>query len=344
MILVFFSGVGYGSFVGGRTVRLARELSKDHEVHFVEMPSPRRWRIGTRKQDGLFVHTLPPGSQYLFFRRNKAYLSDHIPLRKAHLIVSQPVWGPFTATLQAACLHYDCLDHVSIHAPGRKGEFLARCEEDLIRRADRIFAVSPELVRLLNSPEKCRLLPNAAPDELKGKVVSPPKEQNSPVIGFHGALYEWIDYALLEEIAEAFPECRLRLAGDVRNKSKLKNLKRHPNVENLPAFRFEKLSEIVSSFTLGIVPFLDNVVTCCSDPLKHYEYLAMGRRVVSTVKANFPAPRKVFRCAKRESFLAELREMLGRIPDAEACRKAVEGQFWSDRCGELVRLLRECES
>ncbi|MBP5182992.1 MAG: hypothetical protein J6331_08215 [Lentisphaeria bacterium] len=342
MTIVFFSGVGYGSFVGGRTVRLARGLSRDHQVHFVEMPSLRRWKIGTRREDGLSVHTLPPRSLRWFFRRNEAYLERHIPLQDAHFIVSHPAWFPFVSTLKCASLSYDCLDHVSIHAPGGNGEALAEYEKELIRRADLVFAVSPELMRLLESSGKCVLLPNAAPDELKNISVPSSRDLNPPVIGFHGALYEWIDYALLEEIADAFPQCRLRLAGDVRDRSKLKKLKKSPNVELLPAFRFRQLPEIAGAFSVGIVPFLDDVVARCSDPLKHYEYLAMGRGVVSTVSAPFPGT--VFRHATRESFPEELHKMLKALPDAESCRKAAEGHFWSDRCAKLVRCLGEKRS
>lgn len=337
MKIVFFSGVGYDSVIGGRTVRLARGLSVEHEVHFVEMPSLRRWRIGSEKRDGVTVHTLLPRSTRMFFRRNADRLEREIGLSDAHLIVSHPAWYPFVSALKPASLSYDCLDHVSIHSPrGGDNGLLAGYEKALLEKADHVFAVSPELLRRMECRSKCRLLPNAAPDRFRDLAL--PLPEPPPVIGFHGALYEWIDYALLEEIAEAFPGCVLRLAGDVRDRRALKRLKTFPNVELLPAFRFGELPGIVGGFTVGIIPFIDDVVAKCSDPLKSYEYLALGRGVVSTVDAGLPA--EVFRHAPRREFVAELRRLLDRPPAADSCRAAAAGRFWSDRCAALVEILR----
>ena len=197
------------------------------------------------------------------------------------------------------------------------------------------MAITTELEKTINRPEKCYLLPNAVPEYLTKIDIPLPKQPQ--VIGFHGALYEWLDYSLLEEVAKSFPQCILRLVGDVRDPNDLKLLKQYPNVETFPAFRFEDMPKIVGGFTVGIIPFLENVVAKCSDPLKSYEYLAMGRGVVSTVAAAFD--KNVFRYADRKQFINELKELLENPPNSEECRAAVTGNYWENRCDRLTEII-----
>ena len=202
-----------------------------------------------------------------------------------------------------------------------------------MQKADLITSVSRRLLEASPYPEKTLLLPNAVPDSFFQHRATIPSNK---VIGFHGALYEWIDYQLLEEIADTFSDCILRLIGPVRNPRMMIGLKRRKNVEILPAFDFDMLPEIINSFTLGIIPFKDDEVARCADPLKTYEYLSMGKCVVSTAPSIIAAP--VFRYISRKNFCAETAGCLDNLPSVEECRRAAAEHTWQNRFNALYKI------
>ena len=339
MKFVFLSGVAWNSCVGGRTVQLALALSVSHEVHFVEIPSLRRWKAGKRRCGNITVHTLLPRSNRYIPRLTAAYLDRTIGLSDAVVVVSNPVWSEVVSAMDAGKIFYDYLDYVAIHSPDgkRTSELIAR-EKALMARADQILPVSRRLEEYVSSREKCCFLPNAVPASfLEREIIYPSK----PVIGFHGALYEWVDYALLEEIADTFSDCTLLLAGAVRDPASVTNLQKKSNVEFIPAFSFTELPGIIDRFTVGIIPFLDDEVARCADPLKSYEYLSCGRRVVSTVSSAVESDMQVV--TDRENFCRKLREALDAGASPDICRDAVREHTWEQRASVMVRLAGEID-
>ena len=336
MKFVFLSGVSWNSCLGGRTVQLAKAAAKEHEVHFVTIPGLRHWNAGKKVCGNITIHTLLPKSNKFPFPVSW-YLNKKIGLHDAIVIVSNPAWFAIASKLKAKKIVYDHLDYCAIHAPGKKDiSAIQKRELSLMSSADLILPVSKRLLDKSPFPEKTKLLPNAVAEEFFQTIpVLPPKT----VIGFHGALYEWIDYHLLEEIADAFPDCTLKLAGPVRFEADTAGLRRRKNVEFLPEFVFEKCPEIINSFSVGIIPFKSDEVSLCADPLKTYEYLAMGRCVISTVPSAVES--SCFHLVARENFCAEIAACLAALPSAGECKNAVLNHSWQKRFRELCQM---CEA
>ncbi len=334
MKLVFLSGITWDSCIGGRTVQLAKTAALlSHEVHFVTIPGLRHWKAGIKKCHNVTIHTLLPKSDK-FPRAVGAYLKRKINLQDACLVVSNPLWAPVVSNLTAKKIIYDQLDYFAVHAPnGKHLEKLRMKEEYLMRSADVITTVSRRLQSYSTYPEKTILLPNGVPESFLTQPIGFPAQT---VIGFHGALYEWIDYDLLHQISDTFPDCTLRLAGTVRNPDHLQALKKKSNVEIMPAFAFERLPEIVRDFTIGIVPFKNDEVSLCADPLKSYEYLALGKSVVSTVHS--AADGETSRVVSKDKFCAEIAALLNPLPSPETCRKSAEQHTWEERCRMLLQI------
>ena len=336
MKLVFLSGITWDSCIGGRTVQLAKAAALSHEVHFVTIPGLRHWKAGVKQSHNVTIHTLLPKSDKLP-GLVRAYLNHKINLQDACVIVSNPLWEPIVSRLTAKKIIYDQLDYFAVHAP--KGKYLNRLrqkEENLMRKADVITTVSRRLQSYSAYPGKTILLPNGVPESfLKQSVEFPSKK----VIGFHGALYEWIDYDLLAGIADTFPDCTLRLAGTVRNPDWLQTLKKKSNVEILPAFAFENLPEIINGFSVGIIPFKSDEVSLCADPLKSYEYLALGKSVVTTVPS--AADGDTSRLVSKDRFCAEIADLLNALPSPEICRKSAEQHTWEERCRILCQIAEQ---
>ncbi len=329
MKLLFLSGVHYSSVIGGRTVRLAQALAQSHELHFVEIPSLRRPRLRPHRIDsgGISVHSLPPCLGGMWHKRIAGYIKNKIGLDNAQIVVSNPFWWPVVACLPEAKTAYDCLDFVGIHHNPNGEEY----ERRLVQRADHVFIVSRQLEKYLE--KQSVLLPNAAPKNWLDFPLTPGEK----IIGFHGALYEWVDYQLLDDIAAAFPDWTLRLVGPVRSERQIAPLRTRSNVEFLPQCSFDRLPESIGRFQIGIVPFLEDEVAQCADPLKNYEYLALGKPFVSTVPI---ADSPFVKYAKKDAFINALHDMIARMPSPEDCRESVRNQTWEDRARQMEMVLR----
>lgn len=344
MEFVFFAGVSIQSVIGGRTVRLATTLAKrGHKIHFIEMPSWRRMQLFPRQMttQQITVHKLPPAKfpGWVFLVSNSL---RKINWQNAYCIVSHPWWVPLLQKLQCSHIVYDCLDYIGIHAKNEKilNQF-KHYEDFLTNQAEHIFIISPLLTDLMpkHTRNKCILLPNAVPaDWLNMKPVSYPSKKT---IGFHGALYEWIDYELILEVARAFPSIKVLLAGPVRRnmRSAVRSLQRQNNICLLSQQDFSMLPTLIHNFTVGIIPFLETPVAVCSDPLKLYEYLACGRPVVSTLTGHSSIPN--VHAVKRSAFIQTIHSLLDNLPSPEECVSGVKDDTWEKRVACLEKCLRK---
>jgi len=164
-----------------------------------------------------------------------------------------------------------------------------RTEDELIRRADLIFAQGKAL------QEKCSQLNKNVyifpfgvsmatfEDFRKSCSTDIPvdiKEIKKPIIGYIGGIHKHIDFDLLKTIAEKHPEWSLVLVGPLQvDTNKLNNLK---NVFLLGKKDFNKLPYYINKFDVCIVPYLKTKYTSTVYPTKLNEYHALGKRVVST--------------------------------------------------------------
>jgi len=102
----------------------------------------------------------------------------------------------------------------------------------------------------------------------------------SPAIGFFGLLSEWVDQELLLRLAREFPDASLVLIG--KADVPVTRLEGIPNIHLAGPKPFSELPFYISSFTVGIIPFVVNDLTRSVNPIKLREMLSAGCPVVST--------------------------------------------------------------
>ena len=101
-----------------------------------------------------------------------------------------------------------------------------------------------------------------------------------PVIGYFGLIGDRIDPAILEIIADTHPEWSLVLIGPVRED--LCTLPKRSNILLTGQVDYEELPGYLKGFDVAIIPYHMNETTMDLNPTKLLEYLAGGKRVVST--------------------------------------------------------------
>jgi glycosyltransferase involved in cell wall biosynthesis len=103
----------------------------------------------------------------------------------------------------------------------------------------------------------------------------------SPVLGYFGVIDERIDYALLERLADAFPEGSIAMVGPVANVDP-ESLPRRPNLHWLGQRDYDRLPALVKGFDVCLIPFALTEATRFINPTKTLEYMAAGKPIVST--------------------------------------------------------------
>jgi UDP-galactopyranose mutase len=181
---------------------------------------------------------------------------------------------------------YDCMDELSAFrfAPA---QLLAR-EAELMRRADLVFTGGASLYEARRDRHpSVHLFPSSIDAEHFASARMPrpdPADQSGiphPRIGFFGVLDERFDAELVRGIAEQRPEWQIVLIGPVC-KVDPADLPHGPNLHYLGPKSYAELPGYIAGWDAAALFFALNESTRFISPTKTPEYLAAGKRTVSS--------------------------------------------------------------
>lgn len=209
-------------------------------------------------------------------------------LRRPILWSFFPNIGGLVGKLGERLVVYQCVDD---HAefPGMDRASLRRQESQLLAVADLVFT-SSELLRQERGKHNPRtvFIPHGVDFAHFSRAVedhtSIPSDLDGvrrPIVGFVGAVADFVDLELVAESARLKPDWSFVMVGRRwgTNPHALRGL---PNVHLLGPRPYETLPAYCRGFDVGIIPFRINNLTLRANPLKLREYLAAGLPVVST--------------------------------------------------------------
>lgn len=160
-----------------------------------------------------------------------------------------------------------------------------------------------------------------------------------PIIGYYGAIAEWFDKNKIAYIASKKPEWDIVLIGDIST-ANLENLCTFPNINFLGEKSYLELPNYLKDFDVCIIPFLNIDLIKATNPVKFYEYLSAGKKIVATEIPELKAYKDVFVYLTNddEKFL-EYIELCLHGKDTLASEKErltfAASQDWSVRCKEI---------
>ena len=211
--------------------------------------------------------------------------------------------------------------------------------------ADTIFTVSSSLRNeLFEKRKNAHWIPNGVDTShfsAKNENTFPTALANlpKPVLGYVGIIQERVDANMLMETARAFPDASVALIGPVwRKDAAFKALEAEPNVHVLGPVSYDDVPGAISAFDVALIPHKVDAFTKTMNPLKLYEYLAVGKPVVTTPVAGLQGFEAGIRQAKTpEAFVEAVRESLKNPPEPQAQRGLVEGHGWDDRVEKMLK-------
>ena len=174
-----------------------------------------------------------------------------------------------------------------------------------------------------------------------------PTETERPLVGFVGALYEWIDWELIERVSEKRPEVEFVFIGPQREgHSPPTSLRQRENVHFLGARPYHEVPAYLAHFDLCWLPFLRNGVSQAANPVKIYEYLAVGKPVVSTPVADMESYERQVDFGRNAEEIAELirlglvKALASSEPGARSAtlgrRAFAQRQDWRSRAADYI--------
>lgn len=302
----------------------------------------------------------------LIRRINRLFLKGAIRVAAKIANLNRPiVWVYHPYVLDAAneisrrALVYHCVDDLAA-IPGVDTDYFKEREERLISESDVVFATSRALERRCRRynnntyfhPNVVDLRHFAPQTAGRSRDRRPPKDLTSvpgPRIVYVGVLSDFkVDFELLEELARDHPEWSVVLIGEEREGQRdivLQRLRRMKNVHCIGRKSYQELPSYLSWMDVGILPTRLNDYTRAMFPMKYFEYIAAGLRVVSTPLDFTREYRGGLEVANAQGEFARLVQVQlnrGRLARKEI--QAIVGKnTWESRLDDMMEIVyREC--
>ncbi len=245
--------------------------------------NPHRW-LTLLKPGGLPIEPIP-GSGWvngLRWRGAMRTIGDFVEGGSTLLAIGKP--SVFALELLNRLLNcsslYDAMDDFPAFYTGLSRFALVRREREIARRVGIILASSSELKsRWANIHKDVRLVHNGLDLSAVQSVEPVPMSSKKKVFGYVGTIASWFDWEWVCALAEARPDNEIRLIGPVFDPP---TRKLPGNINLLPACDHAEALKVMTEFHVGLIPFKKNALTASVDPIKYYEYRALGLPVIST--------------------------------------------------------------
>lgn len=196
--------------------------------------------------------------------------------------ISHPLLYRYLPANYSGKVIYDCMDnHEALCSDENIRKTIKETEHQLVKRADVIFASSTGLlhkVQSLGGQGKSTLIRNGfVSDHIYPPEPSWHKDEETYKIGYFGTIAEWFDFSLLLRSLDKYPNLEYNLWGPISNIE----VPKHPRIKQHGVIEHSKLWENIKDMDALIMPFKVNDIIRDVDPVKLYEYISMGKRIIS---------------------------------------------------------------
>ena len=279
------------------------------------------------------------------------------------IIIQHPFWWQMMRSIPPEFhLIYDCMDDIAGFS--NTDRFVLDLEDDMVESCDALIVTSEALFEKYHGVRLPRLIRNAANIEHfspGGNDRLTRFRQNLPSlslrssdaesvegslinVGYVGAIADWFDAELVRSVAASEPDFRIHLCGEVSSRKVNQVLEDADNVFLYGEIPYVDVPTFLERMDVLVIPFrIIPIIESC-DPVKFYEYSAVGKPTVATCLPELErASDLVFFASTPDEFARQIRNACekGQDPDFQDRLKNYASQnTWTQRCDDLVDLLR----
>jgi len=238
---------------------------------------------------------------------------------------------------------YDCVDYyVDLRGVEKNIEAKLLAEADMVVANSTILKSHCQQFR-----SDVHLVSQGFDKEAYASYTFGKRSHGSKIVGYVGGINDRLDYDLIEQLALRNPTWQIILWGPVQghNKNVWKRMKLFSKIKNIQIGQSprNKLPDIVSDFTVGIIPYVDSDFNRNCYPMKLFEYFYMGKQVVS---ADILELRRFDELVTIASSLEEWEAALGRYFETEWPKELQKRQrtlalenTWESKINHITQLI-----
>ncbi len=206
-------------------------------------------------------------------------------------LVEQPFWGRVLKRGDFGKIFYDCLDEIRMFSGKSSADRFTQHESALIALSSGIFVTARSLEQDLRmrAPE-ARILrvPNGVDyTSFTQRAKEAPRPADlegvrKPVAGYVGTIAEWMDIDLVREVAKAIPDISIVFVGPASAPRTMEALQDLTNFHWLDRKDYPEMPAYIRAFDICLIPFTTGGLSRTTNPVKIFEYFALGKPVVTT--------------------------------------------------------------
>lgn len=269
------------SVVSGRGVKRGRGLRAAHGYD---------GRLRLFQPDKVLPRVAGPAADALL-RRDVLRAVAQSDLAEPLLWVNDPSWAGLVASTGWPSLYDMTDDWLAADRPARELERIASNEAVLMRRCRVVVVCSTGLLHTRGEERDVVLIPNAVDVSRYRLPRKRPTDLPERSALYVGTLHEdRLDVELVLRTADAAASVQgsvVLVGPSALAASNAERLASHPAVVMLGPQPFAEVPAYLQHASVLMVPHVVSAFTDSLDPIKLYEYLAVGRPVVSTPVAGF---------------------------------------------------------
>ncbi len=165
------------------------------------------------------------------------------------------------------------------------------------------------------------------------------------VIGYFGAVANWFDYELVSKISDAYPNHYIVIIGIINDKLfKQNRLNMRSNIIAKPPVAYNELMHYANYFNISIIPFLNNEIIRSCSPVKLFEYMALGKPIITTDILECRKYKSALIAKDHDEFISLIDKAL-KIPEDDdyfkIMKKEAEENTWDARAKVIIEAINE---
>ncbi len=233
-------------------------------------------------------------------------------------------------------------DYSKIHI--QKGKEIKKIEAWLIEHANLVIATSSALyekAKNIKEDQNIAIVANGVDYDYFEKISTLAKcdVKNTKIVGYIGAIDEWIDFKTIEYVADVRKDLMFMFVGPVQ----VNRFPQKENIQYVGAVEYSKVPSYCNSFDVCLIPFKTGEFADAINPIKLYEYFACGKPVVAYEMRELKQYKDALYLAKdRKDFLNMIEKALSENNWALSVNRKMIARRndWSERVKTIDQLIK----
>ncbi|AEH46347.1 glycosyltransferase [Parageobacillus thermoglucosidasius] len=260
-------------------------------------------------------------------------------IRDCLIIVEYPTWIETAKFLKKKYGFKIVTDYLDDYTGFKEtsSNYLIESSIEMLKISDRVIASSDYLAEKAKKfNEKVDIVRNGTEFEHFNKAIKMKSSKNKrKTIGYYGAIAHWFDFEKIEYLAENLVDVDIVLIGAIT--AGYDRLSKYSNVKLLGEKPYNELPKYLANFDVCLIPFDTTTdLIKATNPVKFYEYLSAGKKVVATeIPELIPFKDKyVYLTNDNDKFLEYVKMCLensDNLASDDECVEFAKDNDWSNR-------------